>query len=80
MAGRCQLDTQQCPRCTKHLVCTNTTAIGLEIGAYSGNVWRSNDCGVGLFAISGDSYVDVFWDKSGIYVLMGDDRGRKLRD
>lgn len=58
MACRCQLYTQQCPGCAEYIVCTDTTAIGFEVGAYSGNVWRSDDCGGGLYPVSGYSYVE----------------------
>lgn len=77
MACRCQLYSQQCPGRTQYIVCTDTTTIGPEASAYSGNVWRSDDCGGGLFAISGNSYV-LFSDYKKSILMVN--RGRKLRD
>lgn len=57
MAGRIQLDSQQCSRRAEYLFCQDPTATGDEVGAHSRDVWRSDDRGFGLLAISSDTYV-----------------------
>lgn len=57
MAGRIQLDSQQCPRRAQYLFRPDPTATGDEVGAHPGDVWRSDDRGFGLLAVSSNAYV-----------------------